>query len=213
MPSLSNKVLLTVITAILVSWGSSSADAQVFGRRGPFDTCHTPQSVMAPQPLVMRSAAIDPCYLPVESTCAETTLVPRQQVTYRNVSETRYRPETVTRVVPVTVYKQEQHTRMVPYTVTRQVPEVRTVYQPQTTLRTYSAYGYAPARTTSVPSPAQLAAPQTSSKLPPRPEALSLKELDSPKVSYDETPVSSRTRAPSRRPIGRSAASVFRTFQ
>ena len=209
MPNLSKFVVLTIVTASLASWGVGSADAQFFGRRGPFDTCHTPQPMMVP----MRSAAIDPCCLPVDCTCAETTLVPRQQVTYRNVSETRYRAETVTRVVPVTVYKQEQHTRMVPYTVTRQVPEIRTVYQPQTTLRQYTAYGYAPAQTVAAPIISQPAAPQTASKLPPKPEALSLKELDANQISYDESPVPSSSRAASRRPIGRSAASVFRTFR
>ncbi|MBD3676661.1 MAG: hypothetical protein HUJ26_24375 [Planctomycetaceae bacterium] len=206
MPNLSKVIVLTVVAAAMAS---SSAEAQWVGPRGPFDHCSTPQPVAAP----MRSAGLNPACLPAHCTCAETAMVPRQQVTYRNVSETRYRPETVTRMVPVTVYKQEQQTRMVPYTVTRRVPQVRTVYQPQTTLRTYPAYGYTAPQTAVAPISSQPAVPQTASKLPPHPDALSLKELDTPKATYDDTPVSSSTRAASRRHIGRSAASVFRKFQ
>ncbi len=208
-------VLITAITATIALSGSSSAEAQFLGRRGPFDTCHAPKPVVAP----LRSAAVNPCCAPVACGCEETTLVPRQQVTYRNVNETRYRQETVARMVPVTVYKQEQYTRMVPYTVTRQVPEVRTVYQPQTIFHTQSAYGYRPVSTAYAPMMAQptlpvqaFAPPQTASKLPPSAEVMDLKQLHSDSPSYDDVPASSVGSA-AKRPIGRSAASVFRTFR
>jgi hypothetical protein len=208
-------ILMTVVMASISTWGLSPAEAQFFGRRGPFDTCNTPKPVLAP----LQSAAIDPCCAPVECGCAETTLVPRQQVSYRSVNETHYRQETVARMVPVTVYKQEQYTRMVPYTVTRQVPEVRTVYQPQTTYRNYTAYGYSPLTTAYAPmttqpvSSVQAYAPaQTASKLPPSANALDLRQLDSNSPSYDDVS-SSRIGSVPQKPIGRSAASVFRTFR
>ncbi|MDC0308075.1 MAG: hypothetical protein P8M30_18160 [Planctomycetaceae bacterium] len=210
-------VLITTIMATIALSGVSSAEAQFLGRRGPFDTCNTPKPVLAP----LQSAAIDPCCAPPACGCAETTLVTRQQVTYRNVNETRYRQETVARMVPVTVYKQEQYTRMVPYTVTRQVPEVRTVYQPQTTFRTQSAYGYRPVTTAYAPVMTQPAfpvqafasiAPQTASKLPPNAEVMDLRQLNANSPSYDDVSAATVGSA-AQRPIGRSAASVFRTFR
>ena len=197
---------------------SASANAQVIGQRGPFDTCSTTQHVVAPT----QTVALDACCAPVECGCAETTFVPKQEVTYRNVTETHYRQEQFTQLVPVTVYQQRTATRMVPYTVTRQVPQVHTVYQPQTVYRSYTAYGMQPITTTYAPVISQPVAPlqaytpvtpQTASKLPPNPQALDLNELNRKVPNYDSTPASSQIGTTPRRRIGRSAAQVFRTFQ
>jgi hypothetical protein len=157
-------MLLAAAVLIGGSAFAASAQAQVFN---PFDTCHVCQPVV---PVV-----VDPC-----ATCVQTTLVPQHQVTYQNVTETRYRQETVatqvpvtryrqvtrdeggyqtvwvpkmvTRNVPETVYEQRLTTRSVPYSVTTQIPQVRTVYTPQTTV--YNPWG-----TPIVSQPVQLSAP------------------------------------------------------
>lgn len=143
-----------LVSAVLLGFGtfSASSDAQVYYPRSPFDTCNTCRPV---QPVV-----VNPC-----ATCLETTLVPRQQVSYQNVTETRYRQEAIATQVPITryqqvtrdeggyqmvwvpkmvtrqqaqtVYEQRLTTRTVPYSVTTQIPQVHTVYQPQTIVRGY----------------------------------------------------------------------------
>lgn len=145
---------MLLVSTVLLGFGTlaASSEAQVYYPRSPFGTCNTCQTV---QPVV-----VNPC-----ATCLETALVPRQQVTYQNVTETRYRQEAVATQVPVTryqqvtrdeggyqmvwvpklvtrqqaetVYEQRLTTRTVPYTVTTQIPQVQTVYQPQTIVRGY----------------------------------------------------------------------------
>lgn len=147
-------MLLASAVLVGISHYAASAEAQVYFPRSPFDTCHVCQPVV---PVV-----VDPC-----AACVQTTMVPQHQVTYQNVTETRYRQETVaaqvpvtryrpvtrdeggyqmvwvpkmvTRNVPETIYEQRLTTRTVPYSVTTQIPQVQTVYTPQTIV--YNPWG------------------------------------------------------------------------
>lgn len=141
----------------MLTWGlvSAPADAQLIPN--PFDNCRVCNRRAAPVPVVN---VAPPC------ACLQTTLVPRQQIVYCDVPETRYRQETITQQIPVTryrnitvdeggyqtvwvpkvitkqvpetVYEPRTVSRIVPYQTVTRIPQVTTTYQPQTVLRPYA---------------------------------------------------------------------------
>jgi hypothetical protein len=150
--SMIRSVFLPVTLALCLV--SAQADAQLIPN--PFDTCHVCNQRVTRVPVV---SALPPCG------CLETTLVPRQQVIYQDVQETRYRQETmmqqvpvtqyrnvtvdegryqmvwvprvVTKQIPETVYEQRTVSRMVPYQTVTRIPQVRTTYEAQSVYHPY----------------------------------------------------------------------------